>query len=75
MYVSDINPGQHACFSECKQEEIEGKDSKPLIIHCHIILTHAHMFIFLLAKTYQENILYILLLLGLLFFSVTVYNI
>lgn len=66
MYVSDINP--YACFSESKQEEIEGKDSKTVIIHCHIILTHAQMFILLLAKTDQENILRTLLLLGLLFF-------
>lgn len=66
--MSDISPGPHACFSECKQEEIEGKDSKTVIIHCHIFLTHAHMLILLLEKTDQENILDTLLLLGLLFF-------
>lgn len=51
------------------QEEIEGKNSKTVIIHCHIILTDAHVFILLLIKAEQENILNILLLLGLLFFS------
>lgn len=51
-----------------QQEEIEGKDSKTVIISCHIILAHAQVFIVLLAKTDQENILDVLLLLGLLFF-------
>jgi len=50
------------------QEEIEGKDSKTVIIGCHIVLTRAHVFILLLVKTEQENILNTLLLLGLLFF-------
>lgn len=51
MYMSDINPGPHAYFSECKQEEIEGNDSKTVIIHYRIVLIHVHMFILLLAKT------------------------
>lgn len=50
------------------QEEIEGKDSKTVVIRCHIALTHGHVFILLLVKTEQENILNTLLLLGLLFF-------
>lgn len=49
-----------------QQEEIECKDSKTVIIRCHIILAHTHVFI--LVKTEQENILNVLLLLGLLLF-------
>lgn len=51
------------------QEEIEGKDSKTVIIRCHIILAHAHVFILLLVKAEQENILNTLLLLDLLSFQ------
>lgn len=50
------------------QEEIEGKGSKTVIIRCHIILAHAHVFMLLLVKAEQENILNTLLLLDLLSF-------
>lgn len=50
------------------QEEIEGKGSKIVIIRCHIILAHAHVFMLLLVKAEQENILNTLLLLDLLSF-------
>lgn len=50
------------------QEETEGKDSKTVIIRCHVILAHAHVFMLLLVKMEQENILNTLPVLGLLLF-------